>query len=194
MSARDRNREGARTRDSARCRLETALLVVLLLLLAARGSETALPEETPDPPRLETAVAKVVGDANPLLSPRERERIGAALVRYSAKYDLDADLVLAMMIHESTARPWVRSPKGALGLMQVMPYMASPLPMAGNHTTLESNIEAGCLILARNIARLGEEDGVSAYFWGSNIRDVSYLNRIRVARAEVRRHLHEAMN
>ena len=71
--------------------------------------------------------------------------------------------------------------------MQVMPHMASALDLAGNHTTIESNVEAGCLILAHNIRRLGEQDGVSAYFWGSEIRGVSYLHRVLEKHASVRR-------
>jgi hypothetical protein len=70
--------------------------------------------------------------------------------------------------------------------MQVMPHMASPLDFAGNLTTVESNVEAGCMILADNIRRLGEDDGISAYFWGSDIRGVSYLQRVRAARAAMR--------
>jgi hypothetical protein len=76
-----------------------------------------------------------------------------------------------------------------MGLMQVMPYVARPMGMAGNFATIESNVEAGCFILASNIDRLGEEDGISAYFWGSDIRGVAYLDRVRAARAEVRRQL-----
>jgi hypothetical protein len=76
---------------------------------------------------------------------------------------------------------------GAVGLMQVMPHMASPLEVAGNLTTIESNVEAGCMILADNIRRLGEEDGISAYFWGSDIRGVAYLLRVRAARAALDR-------
>jgi soluble lytic murein transglycosylase-like protein len=108
-------------------------------------------------------------------------------VRYAAKYDLDPDLVTAVLMVESTARPWARSPKGAVGLMQVMPHMLEPLDLAGNAATIESNIEAGCWILAHNIRRLGEDDGISAYFWGSEIRGVAYLERVREARAALRR-------
>jgi len=73
--------------------------------------------------------------------------------------------------------------------MQVMPHMAEPLGLAGNFTTIESNLEAGCRILSDNIERLGEADGVSAYFWGSNIRGVAYLNRVQQARERIRRGL-----
>ena len=64
--------------------------------------------------------------------------------------------------------------------------MAEPLGLAGSLASIESNIEAGCWILADNIRRLGEEDGISAYFWGSDIRSVVYLERVKKARAAVR--------
>jgi len=123
---------------------------------------------------------------NPGLAPRERARIGAAIDRYSAQYDLDPDLVLAIVLVESDARPWAHSPKGAVGLMQVMPHMMQPMGLAGNFATIESNIEAGCRILADNIRRLGVERGISAYFWGSHIRGVAYLEKVLEARERVR--------
>jgi hypothetical protein len=71
--------------------------------------------------------------------------------------------------------------------MQVMPYMSAQMEIAGNLTTIENNIEAGCLILSDNIRRLGIEDGISTYFWGSEIRGVSYLQRVLEKHASVRR-------
>jgi soluble lytic murein transglycosylase-like protein len=135
------------------------------------------------------AVALLLYGVNPSLSEPELRRIGAAVIRYSGKYDLDPELVTAVLLVESSARPWARSPKGALGLMQVMPSMMRPMGIAGNLSTIETNIEAGCLILAGNIRRLGEEDGISAYFWGSEIRGVAYLSRVQATRARVRREL-----
>ena len=120
------------------------------------------------------------------LSPNEIQRIASAVIRYSARYGLDPVLVTQVLWVESRARPWVRSPMGAVGLMQVMPHMAAKLELAGSLTAIETNIEAGCWILADNIRRLGEEDGISAYFWGSDIRNVAYLNRVKKARAAVR--------
>ena len=108
-------------------------------------------------------------------------------MRFVLHGGLEPELVTAVLIVESGARPWARSRKGAVGLMQVMPHMALPMGLPGNLTTIESNIEAGCLILADNIRRLGEENGISAYFWGSDIRGVAYLDRVRAARATLRR-------
>jgi hypothetical protein len=67
-----------------------------------------------------------------------------------------------------------------------MPHMMQPMGLAGNLATIESNIEAGCRILADNIHRLGVERGISAYFWGSDIRGVAYLEKVLEARERVR--------
>jgi soluble lytic murein transglycosylase-like protein len=146
---------------------------------AQGGAAAAAP--APDA-RIETALRKV----NPTLSGAEAARIGDAVVRYSAKYALDPELVTAVLLVESSGRPWAVSPAGARGLMQVMPHMLQPMGMVGNFSTIETNIEAGCIILADNIRRLGESDGISAYFWGSVIRSDGYLERVRAARAGLR--------
>ena len=160
-------------------------LVAALCLLGA-PAPPGLPGPQDAVPSMDAAeVAAVMGVWNPMLSVRERERIGAAVVRYSAKYGLDPELVTAIVLVESSARPWARSPKGAQGLMQVMPHMSRSMGLAGNLSTIETNIEAGCRILAGNIRRLGEEDGISAYFWGSDIRGDGYLRRVQVARQQV---------
>jgi soluble lytic murein transglycosylase-like protein len=169
------------------------LLALLAAALVIDGPAPVL-EPTADgveaPPELDSpAVALLLSGVNPSLSEPELERIAAAVIRYSGKYDLDPELVMAILLVESSARPWARSPKGALGLMQVMPSMMRPMGIAGNLSTIETNIEAGCLILAGNIRRLGEEDGISAYFWGSQIRGVSYLRSVQAARARVRQEL-----
>lgn len=175
-------------------RMRVASLALLSTISLSGGpSEVSAPSASAAISALDSAtdaesVARIVGAANPDLSTRELERIGAAVVRYSAKYRLDPELVTAVLLVESGGRPWARSPKGAMGLMQVMPAMLSPLSLAGNFTTIESNVEAGCLILADNIARFGEEDGISAYFWGPDVRGVAYLQRVQATRAKVRQY------
>ena len=124
-----------------------------------------------------------LGEWNPNLSADQRQRITASLGRCTKEHGLAPELVAAVIRVESGARPWVRSRKGAIGLMQVMPHMVEDMDLAGNLTTIENNIEAGCRILADNIRRLGEDDGISAYFWGSDIRGVAYLSRVKQARA-----------
>lgn len=165
---------------------------MLAALLVSNGSPSTEPDAaaaTAGGPLVftEIRVAQVLHGLNPGLLPDERRRIAAAVVKYSAKYELDPALVLAVISRESTARPWVRSSKGAVGLMQVMPYMQGSLLVAGNLTHVESNIEAGCMILADNIRRLGERRGISAYFWGNHVRNGSYFEAVDAARTRIRR-------
>jgi soluble lytic murein transglycosylase-like protein len=191
----DRGSSSAHRRSPPLPRRRGWLLVALAAGLALDPSAPApdLPDVAAAPLGAEIAsapgaaerMAGVLRRANPTLSTSEILRISEAIVRYGAKYALPPDLVGAILLVESGARPWAVSPKGARGLMQVMPYMVRPLGMAGNLSTIETNIEAGCIILADNIRRLGEADGVSAYFWGSEIRDGGYLARVRAARAKL---------
>lgn len=153
------------------------------------GGTEAVVASVQRPATDEFSIARVLGRTNRQLAESELARIARAVLRYSAKYELDPELVTAVILVESSALPSARSPKGAMGLMQVMPAMLEPLRLVGNFTTVESNIEAGCLILADNIRRMGEADGILAYFWGPNIRGDAYLERVRAARAEVRRQL-----
>lgn len=125
-------------------------------------------------------------DRKSVVSREEQNRVIEAVLRSSRRYGLDPYLVTAVLLVESDARPWAESGKGAIGLMQVMPHMAENLPLAGNLSTIESNVEAGCYILADNIRRLGEAKGISSYFWGRRIRGVAYLQKVQQARQRVR--------
>jgi soluble lytic murein transglycosylase-like protein len=151
------------------------------------GAPSQLPAVDAAPAFDARQISATLRSANPRLSERERRRIARAILANSERYGLDPELVTAVMIVESDVRPWVRSPKGAIGLMQVMPHWAVSLDLAGDLTRIESNVEIGCLILADNIRRLGERDGISAYFWGSRIRGVAYVERVLEMRAQVRR-------
>lgn len=176
-----------------RTRVATLIALAALLVSGARveraeqpvtaASEVALPAPTEFD---ETQLVRFLVRENAALSPNEAQRIANAVIRYSARYGLDPVLVTQVLWVESGARPWVRSPLGAVGLMQVMPHMAAKLDLSGSLAAIETNIEAGCWILADNIRRLGEEDGISAYFWGWDIRGARYLDRVKKARAAIR--------
>jgi len=176
-------------------RADVGMLALLAALLVADGP--AIESGSGDPPEDPVLTAAEAPERiraylerhNPLLTGREMDRIVAAVMRCNEKHGLEPDLVAGVLKTESTARPWAVSPKGAVGLMQVMPHMYELFDLAGNITTIESNIEAGCVILSDNIRRLGEDEGVLAYFWGTRIRGVSYLQRVQQARAELRRPL-----
>ena len=167
------------------------LAMVAACLLSGRAplADSALPGLGASRLDVSADISRRLDELNPHLTDAQLARIRDAILRSSEKHSLDPVLVTAVIEVESAARPWARSPKGAQGLMQVMPYMIRPMGMAGNASTIEANIEAGCMILAGNIRRLGEEDGISAYFWGSNIRGVTYLNRVRAAQERLQREI-----
>ena len=119
---------------------------------------------------------------NPRLGRDTARRIALALQRCHSDHGVSPRIALAVMIVESDVRPSARSPKGAIGLMQVMPHMFEDLDLPGNIAHIETNIEAGCMLLAENIRRLGEDRGISAYFWGSWIRDDEYLSKVNAVR------------
>jgi soluble lytic murein transglycosylase-like protein len=168
-------------------RWQVVLIAAMAVGLVMHGIATPDPGASARPALTADAIGAIVAAANPNLSKTERQRIGRAILRSSGDYALDPQLVTAIILVESGARPWALSGKGAVGLMQVMPHMSEARILAGNLTTIESNVAAGCSILADNIRRLGEDDGISAYFWGSDIGGVAYLDRVRAARATVRR-------
>lgn len=132
-------------------------------------------------------LARIAGRLNPALSPRDRERVGAAVLASARRHGLDPELVLAVIEVESDVRPEVVSPSGALGLMQVMPEHFARRGRIEEALEIEHNIEMGCALLASNIARHGESRGILAYFWGESIRGDAYLHRVQAARAVVRR-------
>jgi hypothetical protein len=171
-----------------------AIAGALVLLLAADTLLSPEPATATDRGALRERIADELQKRRPRLGPYRAERIASAVLRCEVHHDLAPDLVLAIMEKESSYRPGARSPKGALGLMQVMPYMFEQLEVPGHAAHIEVNAEAGCLLLADNIRRLGEEDGISAYFWGNHIRGRGYLEGVRRIRSEWRERLGPAID
>lgn len=125
----------------------------------------------------------------PRVDPALSSRIAESVVRCRREQSLAPDLVLAVLVQESSGRPGARSSAGAIGLMQVMPYMYEELALPGSVSHVEANIEAGCRLLEDNIRRLGEDDGISAYFWGNASGNDRYLGNVKKLRRDFRPYL-----
>lgn len=138
-------------------------------------------EAKPAPQQSRETIIATVQWRNPRIGRGRAERIADSVLRCTESEgltDLTPRLMLSVMFQESAARPSAISPKGAIGLMQVMPETYQRLDLAGGIAHLESNIEAGCKVLADNMRRLGRDRGISSYFWGSVIRSDEYLNGV----------------
>lgn len=93
--------------------------------------------------------------------------------KYSEKYEVDSDLVFAVIKTESNFNPDAESQVGALGLMQIMPETFEWLQTYKNdkvtmdYTYLydpEVNIEYGCIFLQFLLEKYScEETAVAAY-------------------------------
>jgi hypothetical protein len=144
--------------------------------LSFRGADV---DTDPSRGQVRARIERTLATVNTRLDASSRSRISRAILRCERNEGLDPDLVLAVLLVESSARPDARSYKGAIGLMQIMPHMFAELGIPGNAAHIEANLEAGCLLLGDNIRRWGEERGISAYFWGGSIRSDGYLRRVR---------------
>lgn len=82
------------------------------------------------------------------------ESIPALIVAHAKQYALDPALLQAVIQVESNFNPQAVSPKGALGLMQLMPLTAAALHVLDPFDP-DDNIRAGAAILRRLLDRFG---------------------------------------
>jgi soluble lytic murein transglycosylase-like protein len=83
----------------------------------------------------------------------DRERWDAVVLDAARRHGVDPDLVRAVIRHESAWNPFALSPKGALGLMQLMPGTARLLGV--NPLDPEENIEGGTRYLTALLGMFG---------------------------------------
>lgn len=77
--------------------------------------------------------------------PKLRAQWGSLVSAACKKYDLPVEWIFALMLAESRGNPDVKSPAGAIGLMQVMPLNAGGRNLADP----AQNLDAACDLLSR---------------------------------------------
>lgn len=129
-------------------------------------------------------IEKIVPDEVPYVEPDEEERtvgtsgvvsqsalapdllrstpFGEVIEAVSQAHGVDPMLVRAVIEVESNYRPRARSPKGAMGLMQLMPATAEAYNV-GNPYDPKANIAAGVKHLKSLIDKWGVELALAAY-------------------------------
>jgi len=115
------------------------------------------PDEVPYP---EPEAAQPVAVA--AVEPPSDVPYGAIIDKVSAQQDVSAKLVRAVIQVESAYRERARSPKGAMGLMQLMPATARQYGVADPYDP-QSNIEAGIKHLKSLMLRLPVAHALAAY-------------------------------
>lgn len=105
------------------------------------------------------AAPPVIADTDaPVSLPAPPPSIASLLEQAARRHGVDPSLVAAVMYVESRYRPQARSPKGALGLMQLMPATASQYGVRTAQALLDPhvNIEVGTQHLRSLVDRYGD--------------------------------------
>jgi soluble lytic murein transglycosylase-like protein len=110
--------------------------------------------------------------SHPLAAKAERERYEPLIQEHARRNALRPSLVRAVIQVESGFNPRARSPKGAMGLMQLMPATARELQVDDPYDPRE-NIRGGTIYLRRLIDKYdgNEELALAAYNAGSGAVD-----------------------
>lgn len=102
------------------------------------------------PPAIEPAMA----ESTPACEPIPEEQLGPLVEEIAEAEGLTPDLLRAVIEKESSRLPCAVSPKGAQGLMQLMPSTAAELGVEDPFDPAE-NVAAGARLLRRLLARYG---------------------------------------
>ena len=94
-----------------------------------------------------------VRNANATVDRERFERAKPLFEQYGRKYDLDPLLIAALGYQESRLDQGVRSPAGAIGVMQLLPATGARMGV-GDIAELEPNIHAGTRYLRRLMDRV----------------------------------------
>jgi hypothetical protein len=86
----------------------------------------------------------------------KKERLEEVVERYAKRYGVDEDLIWAVIRQESGFNPAAVSPKGAMGLMQLMPGTAALMGVS-NPFDVEQNIAGGVKYLEQCLNQFDQD-------------------------------------
>ena len=109
-------------------------------------SPVTVSEGTGRHPRLPISVANLI----------KRQELQEVIEKYARHYGVDQDLVWAVIRQESGFNPQAVSPKGAMGLMQLMPGTAAMLGVS-DAFDIEQNIAGGIKYLDRCLRQFNQD-------------------------------------
>lgn len=135
-----------------------------LVLSDRRLDATATTYAVPDAPSIRST--------KPIAARESLDRYDTLVQEHAVRQGLRPDLVRAVIQVESGFNPWARSPKGAMGLMQLMPATARELGVRNPYDPGE-NIRGGTRYLRQLLDKYegNEELALAAYNAGSGAVD-----------------------
>jgi len=98
---------------------------------SASNEGPAIPSET-DLKTREKKVLQILSNFKTGLRPEKKRELAAFINEESRRYGFDPELVMAVIFTESSFYNWSTSPKGAVGLMQIIPTTGKALAETNN--------------------------------------------------------------
>lgn len=133
------------------------------------------------------ALGELVARYNKTLTLGEVYLIGRAIEINADRHGIDPVLLAALIVNESHGKARAVSAKGAVGVMQVMPYWLDELGIGGDLYDVETNVNVGAFILADNIRRWGMDEGIRRYLRGGKSGGRRYLANVKAVMTQMRR-------
>lgn len=113
----------------------------------------------------------------PACPPLPDSEVNALVDQAADKEGLDPELIRGVMRQESAFRPCAVSPKGALGLMQLMPATASQLSVT-NPFDPASNVNAGAKFLKQMLDRYNGDPALALAAYNAGPANVDAANGV----------------
>jgi soluble lytic murein transglycosylase-like protein len=128
--------------------------------------------------RITAIIRHITGTSSPMTKDEQRE-LAETIVYESRYHGFSPELIVAVIKAESSFNTESRSPKGALGLMQLLPQTALGLAKLDDHALMEKalldpafNVRLGTRYLAKLFRRYGDlEIALIAYNRGPGFVD-----------------------
>ena len=115
--------------------------------------ETSRSAAASDTAKVIAAYANAVRALNPRLSKSESDLLARCVLGFGVQYNVDPRLVVAVIWAESGFRPAATSPKGAMGLGQLMPGTAAGLGVNDPYDPVQ-NVEGSVRLIRGHLNKL----------------------------------------
>jgi soluble lytic murein transglycosylase-like protein len=131
----------------------------------------------PDARTYEVPGAPAIRSTRPLPSRTVRNRFEPLVLEQAARNNLRPELIRAVIQVESGFNPRARSPKGAMGLMQLMPATALELGVRNPYDPAE-NIRGGAAYLRQLLDRYDENEELALAAYNAGAGAVEKYGRV----------------